>query len=321
MATTFSSFDAPSPQNAPQETKSSSPEIVPEVAASPSDPGMLRKLYALMLRCRMVEQRAGQSAHLQRAPLPVCTRYDFEAAISGSLIELRAGDAISSDLGVAPKIVAGQPLGLLFAEMSGLRSEYLAFAPQAADTPVHILPQASTVASQLAVAAGFALALKKVQRPNVVLLHLRDGFEGLGFWHEAATLAEKARLPVIIVAINSCETADASGKSDLRQRGSSYGIPAITVDGNDVVAMWRVTQESIHRARGGAGPTLIDSQVVASSIDAGAPSVEHDPLSRMQRYLEKRNLWDESWREELAQRFASEIDQAQAFFPRPSGTQ
>ena len=54
--------------------------------------------------------------------------------------------------------------------------------------------------------------------------------------------------------------ADAVPKSDedLRDRAEAYGFPGITVDGNDIVAVWRVTQESIHRARSGAGPTLIE---------------------------------------------------------------
>jgi pyruvate dehydrogenase E1 component alpha subunit len=244
----------------------------------------------------------------------------LEASAIGSLMELRAGDAIASEMSFAARMFAGQPLGLYFAEIYGVRSEYLAFAPEAASTPIHLLPIAETFAAQLNVAAGFALALKKAQRRNVVLVLLPDGANALGYWHEAARLAAAERLPMIFVAISSSTRANSFGDSDARQRAASYSIPGITVDGGDVVATWRVAQESIYRARGGAGPTLIDSQLPTTQSDS-RQHAGSDPLSRMQHYLEKRKLWKQSWKGELTRRFAAEIDEAQSFFPRAGKTQ
>ena len=59
-----------------------------------------------------------------------------------------------------------------------------------------------------------------------------------------------------------------------------YGYPGIIVDGQDVVAVWRVAQESIHRARNGAGPTLIDCRMDS----------KRDPLAHMEHYMRKRNF-------------------------------
>ena len=286
----------------------------PEVTSSPSDPAMLRKLYAAMLRCRMVEERVEALAQSHRLKTLSRVPRGCDASTVGSLIELRAGDAVASDLGYAQRMFAGQPLGLYFAELYGVRAEYLAFAPPAADTAIHLLPPVQTVAAQLNMAAGFALAMKKSQQRNVVLVHLPDGANALGYWHEAVSLAATERLPIIFVGIRESVRPGLIGNGCVRQRAATYNIPAIAVDGGDAVAMWRVTQESIYRARAGAGATLIDAQVPA--VTANSKTHADDPLARMQRYLEKRQLWEGSWKRDLAQTFAAEITEAQSFFSR-----
>jgi pyruvate dehydrogenase E1 component alpha subunit len=315
MATNFRNLEQPL-TNPDAMTESTSAAIVPgpEVTASPSDPTMLRNLYSAMLRCRMVEERAEQLTHLDRLKAPLRLQRGLEATAVGSLIELRAGDAISADESFAARMFAGQALGLYFAELYGVRSEYLAFAPDAANSAIHLLPRTNTIAAQLNLAAGYAFAQKRVNRRNVVVVLLPEGANALGFWHEAATLAVNERLAMIFVAVRGVSQS-VIGNTDARHRAAAYGIPGITVDGGDVVALWRVAQESIHRARAGAGPTLIDSQPLSSESNGD------DPLERMQRYLEKRKLWKRSWKDELTQRFAAEIDEAQAFFPRPAETQ
>ena len=318
MATTLIDPSSDQPVSTDQQPLAGIPG--PEVAASPSDPNMLRKLYAAVLRCCMVQEQAERLVQSHQVKLPLNACRGLEAAGIGSTIELRAGDAISSGLGVASQLFSGQPLGLYFAELYGLCSEYLAFNPEAANSAIQVLPSAQTVAAQLSMAAGFALALKSAQRSNVVLVHLPDGPNALGYWHDAASLAAAERLAIIFVAISQV-SANNFGNSDLRQRASAYAIPGITVDGGDVVAMWRVAQESIHRARSGTGPTLIDTQLLTTQAGSQPHSGASDPLGRMQHYLEQRNLWQDSWKQELVQTFAAEIDAAQAFFRKTSETQ
>lgn len=315
MATTFKNFENPATTpGSIAEPASTGIVPGPEVTASPSDPTMLRNLYSAMLRCRMVEERVEQLAQSHKLKLPASPQRGLEASVIGSLIELCAKDGISSEPGFAARMFAGQPLGLFFAELYGVRSEFLAFAPEAANGAIHLLPPAQTMAAQMSLAAGYAFAQKKLQHRNVVVVLLPEGIDALGYWHEAATLAASERLPIIFVAISSAQSV-ALGNSGARQRAAAYGIPGITVDGGDVVAMWRVAQESIHRARAGAGPTLIDSQPPSPQPQGG------DPLDRMQHYLHKRKLWKQSWKDELMRQFAAEIDEAQAFFRQTSGRQ
>lgn len=319
MATTFRNLETPAIVSSSM-TESAPNGIVPgpELTASPSDPTMLRSLYSAMLRCYMVEERAEQLKRSHNLKSPLNLGRGLEATTVGSLIELRAGDAISGEPSFAARMFAGQPLGLYFAELYGVRTEYLTFAPNAAEGAIPLLPAAPTVAAQMNVAAGFALAQKKLQQRNVLVVLMPEGPGSLGYWHEAATLAACERLPIIFVTTDRVH-ADALGNSNARQRALAYGIPGITVDGGDVVALWRVAQESIHRARAGAGPTLIDSHV--QTLRADSRPHGGDPLGRMQHYLGKRKLWKEAWKDELVRKFTAEIAEALAFFPQPSGTQ
>ena len=88
----------------------------------------------------------------------------------------------------------------------------------------------------------------------------------------------------------------------IQLRGPDYGFPSILVDGKDVVAVWRAAQESIHRARNGAGATLIECQTEFASF--------HDPLAHMQHYMTKRGAWNDAWKQQVVDQIEAEIEDA-----------
>ncbi len=112
---------------------------------------------------------------------------------------------------------------------------------------------------------------------------------------------------------------------DISLKAQAYGFPGITVDGNDVVAMYRVAYEAIQRARNGGGPTLIEAKTYRwhghSSIDAAkyrAPAEvetwkERDPIAAMERYLTRRNLFTPEWKQTIMESFGQELDEAIEF--------
>ena len=93
--------------------------------------------------------------------------------------------------------------------------------------------------------------------------------------------------------------------SSLLASWRAIGYPGIIVDGQDVVAVWRVAQESIHRARQGSGPTLIDCRTDS----------KRDPLAYMEHYMRKRNVWDDGWKKDTEQGIQAEIEKATALVP------
>jgi TPP-dependent pyruvate/acetoin dehydrogenase alpha subunit len=238
-----------------------------------------------------------------------------EATEVGACIGLQPEDSFcSSQPKLATAVVHGFPLEQVLQQL--LRGAEDSKAPASlGPKSFQIVPQTSSITGQLDVAAGIALAYRNLGKPNVVVALADDGLAALGFWHEAAQLASQHRLPLVVMVENQ-EDRRANGSGvihggeDLRDRAEAYGFPGITVDGNDLVAVWRVTQESIHRARTGAGPTLIESRTWRWHTSNGSPngqkrlhastSRQRDPLLHMEHYMKKRSLWNQAWKDTLA---------------------
>ena len=107
-------------------------------------------------------------------------------------------------------------------------------------------------------------------------------------WQEALTYAATARLPLILV-IASVETLRAANLKSLTwpalsKLAKKLRLPVLTVDGADAVAVYRVMQESAHRARLGDGAAVIWCALPAKN------SAARDPLRNMKTYLAARNL-------------------------------
>ncbi len=293
-------------------------------SSSPSDPEVLRRLYANMLTCRLVRERA-RGLMSRGEPAGGATWSEMSEAIEvGATFELRDGDVLS----VYPRdlvthILRGRSLQQTFAELLNAGRARKADREANPFLTFNVLPAASSLVAQFNLAAGVAFAAKQRSQRNVVLGIFADGFDALGSWHEAAKLAGEHRLPLIfLVESDRCRDERSNhwfGKpGDLSQRAHEYGFPGIPVDGDDVVAVFRVTQESIHRARNGAGPTLIECK----SSRAGNPSTSSgtrrktaaitDPLAHMEHYLKKRKAWSQAWKEELAHRIKADSDAAVA---------
>ena len=292
------------------------------VDASPSDPEVLRTLYAAMLRTRLLEEQVLGLLRAGRIPGVAAPVLGGEATEVGACIGLHPGDTYSSSQPkLATEVVVGTPLEKVLAQLR------LAKAPPAAEPSVslHVLPATATLAGQLDLAAGVAFAYRFFAKPNVVVTLAHDGLAALGFWHEAASLASRHRLPIVFM-VENCVQSQCDGASpfytdeDLRDRAEAYGIPGITVDGNDIVAVWRVTQESIHRARTGAGPTLVECRTwrwhaeadknASNGHSASKLRRQNDPLHHMEHYMRKRKLWRQSWSDQLRAEYRSALDAA-----------
>jgi pyruvate dehydrogenase E1 component alpha subunit len=119
------------------------------------------------------------------------------------------------------------------------------------------------VAGGIPIAAGAALAQKMKGLDNVVVSFFGDGATNEGAFHEALNLAAVWELPVIFVCENnkygmSNSTEKSMKIENISERGAAYGIPGVTVDGNDVDEVFEAAKVAVERARAGQGPTLIE---------------------------------------------------------------
>ena len=127
-----------------------------------------------------------------------------------------------------------------------------------------MVPAIAIVAAGVPVATGIALAFRMRKQPRVAACFMGDGAVNEGAFHEGVNMGAVWSLPVLYVIENNVYSASTPIASmvrvkDLADRGAAYGIPGVTVDGNDVMAVYEAAQEAVCRARGGGGPTLIEA--------------------------------------------------------------
>jgi TPP-dependent pyruvate/acetoin dehydrogenase alpha subunit len=112
------------------------------------------------------------------------------------------------------------------------------------------------------VATGVALAFKVRREPRVAMTYFGEGSTANGQWHEAMNFAGIHRLPVVFVLENNkfaYSTPNALEFAvDPVVRAEGYGFPGVSVDGNDVEAVFEAARRAVERARTGDGPTLIE---------------------------------------------------------------
>ena len=293
--------------------------------ASPSSPDVLRTLYSVLLKTRLLEEQVLSLLRAGKLPGASVPLLGGEATEVGACIGLQPDDSFSSS---QPKLVThvvrGTTLDRVFAQLFHGKNGSAAPAAEVEANSLRVVPQTASLTGQLDIATGIALAYRQLAKPNVVVALADDGLAALGFWHEAASLASRHRLPIVFM-VENCEQSHPTGvgtvqsDEDLRDRAEAYGFPGITVDGNDLVAVWRVTQESIHRARSGAGPTLIECRTWRWHAESDRPSPnggppkqhrQNDPLHHMEHYMKKRSLWKQSWKDQLVTECRSALKRA-----------
>jgi 2-oxoisovalerate dehydrogenase E1 component subunit alpha len=261
--------------------------------AAPSNQDVLRRLYVLMLKCRKLSERAAS-----RHP---ATDYDFatghEAIVGGATLELGPHDTIvASPRNFAAHVVKGARVEALLSEPPDQNG-----TQAGGRTPL----------DPVNLGTGLALAHRLEKKRNVVVLLCSGAAASPDSWHEALKFAGIHKLPIIYV-LNSGPALEVGlekrnpALEELSFMARDCGFPAIIADGKDAVAVWRVAQESIHRARNGAGPTLIECDTESS------PS--SDPLAYLEHYMSKRGLWDDEWKQDAANRIEAEIAEAASAF-------
>ncbi len=303
----------------------------------------LRRLYTYMLKCRMVEERARLLFRQGKFAGNYYAAVGQEATEVGATIDLLPEDAVApSHRNFVTNIMKGTPLKFMYAQLYARKTS----PDQGRSSPAHcgyaparVITPSSTIAAQLSIGTGMALAYKMQKRNNVVVALSGEGSTSLGFWHEALNFSGVHKLPIIFIVENNLWAESVPIRlqtlvEDLSVKAQAYGFPGVTVDGNDVVAVYGAAREAIERARGGEGPTLIECKTYRwyghSEIDPAKyrdpEEVEYwkskDPIPAMERYLDLHGLWSDEWKREIVNQINAEIDEAIAFaesspYPEP----
>ena len=126
-----------------------------------------------------------------------------------------------------------------------------------------ILGANGIVGGELPIALGAAYASKLRADNKVTLVFFGDSASNQGTFHESVNMAAAWDLPIVFIIENnmygiSVDIRSVTKEHQLAKRAVGYGIPGITIDGNDVYAVYAEVQKAVNRARGGEGPTLIE---------------------------------------------------------------
>jgi len=118
--------------------------------------------------------------------------------------------------------------------------------------------------SPVGLATGAALACRQRMSDAVVVATFGDGTSNLGLIHESMNLAACLKLPIVFVCQNNqyamaMSAGDAMKCASYAERAAAYGIPGLQVDGNDIIAVREGVARAVDRARGKAGPSLVEA--------------------------------------------------------------
>ncbi|MFQ5955712.1 MAG: pyruvate dehydrogenase complex E1 component subunit beta, partial [Kiloniellales bacterium] len=232
------------------------------------EPQVLESMYQTMRRIRAFEERTKE---LFEEGLVKGTAHSYigeEAIAAAVCANLRDDDYIGSyHRGHGHCIAKGAKLDRMMAELMGRDTGYcrgLGGSMHIADLDLSILGANGIVGGSIPLATGAALAVKLRGTDQVTVAFFGDGAANQGVFHEALNLAAVWKLPIIFVCENNQYALSTSFRKttavdQVSVRAAAYGIPGVTVDGNDAVEVFLVVREAVERARANEGPALIEA--------------------------------------------------------------
>jgi 2-oxoisovalerate dehydrogenase E1 component alpha subunit len=309
-------------------------KVAPE-ALDLSNEQMLEMYYKMAL-ARALSVRQRQLQRMGRGPMTFSGE-GHEAAQVGTASLLRPGTdwvfTYYRDIGVV-LTVGMSPQDVLmsfFARRDDINSGGKNMPSHYSSPALRIVSEGAPVMTQAPHAVGTALASKLRGLDEVTAVYFGDGATSTGDAHESMNFAGIHKLPVIFICEFNQYAISVHYKKqmaidNIALRAEGYGFPGVTVDGNDVLAVYRAMKEAVERARRGEGATLIEAKtyrlVPHSSDDddrryRSREEVEawtaKDPIVRFGKELRTAGVLDDNGEQEIARRISREVDEAMDF--------
>ncbi|MEE8491339.1 MAG: dehydrogenase E1 component subunit alpha/beta [Acidimicrobiia bacterium] len=299
-----------------------------DIEARELDDAQLMDMYELMITGRLLETRLHTMYRGGRLTGAVYPGVGQEAAMVGFGYALEDGDIFG---GTHRDLIAQLARGVTLEETLLNFFGKAAGPTKGRDGNSHFgVPDKGTlmVVSPLPdaypVALGWALAFKQRGKPHVALADCGEGATATGAWHEAVNTGAVLQLPIVFTVQNNQFAYSTPNEvefavGEIAERAAGYGIPGVTVDGNDVLACHAAADEAIARARAGEGPSLIEAVTFRHFGHAGHDSADYvkpdfreswmdrDPIPRFEQYLMERGILTSEARERMAEEIESRI--------------
>jgi TPP-dependent pyruvate/acetoin dehydrogenase alpha subunit len=288
------------------------------------DRKLMLEMYRRMVRIREFELAAIDLFKRGQVKGAVHPYIGQEASGVGVCLALRKEDLIAgTHRSHGHNIAKGADTKRMMAEILGRETGYCkgrGGSMHLAAFDTGSLGALAVVASGVPIAVGAALGFKMKGEKRVAVPFTGDAGSNTGNWHESLNMASIWDLPIVFVLENnhygvSTNIGSTTRVKDLSVRAVSYGIPGVSVDGFDVLAVYRAAVQAAERARAGKGPTLLVTESYRfEGHYAGEPEVyrerseveeyrKKDPIPRFRKHLKS----EEKVREEEIETIESEI--------------
>ncbi len=302
------------------------------LARYPKD--LLSEMFRRMTLVREFELRAIAERRGGLIPGFIHSCVGQEATAVGACLALRPGDVITSThRGHGHLIAKGGEPRYMMAELAARSPGYClgrGGSLHISDFNLGILGANGIVGGGIPIAVGAALSFALRQEPHVALSFFGDGATNEGSFHEAANQAGVWKLPVIFFCENNLygegtPQSKQAAVADLAIRAQSYGFPGVTIDGNDVVAVYDTVSQAAERARGGGGPTFVEAKTYRvrghyegdPQVYRSAEEIERwkakDPIPRFRGRLIQARLFNDGELEDIEGGVFEQLDEAVRF--------
>jgi len=300
-------------------------------------------MYRTMVLHREFDERVGKEFAAGNIPGFIHLSQGHEAIGAGAMAALRADDYITAHHRAHGHLLAkgGKPeeiMAELYGKATGCMKGKGGSQHMTNPDVGHIGSDALLGTSSLQ-AAGAALSAKLRGTDQVVVAFFGDGALNTGAVHGALNIAAAWQLPVVFICENnkwaeSTSIYDSTHLTKLTDRAFGYGIPAVAVDGNDVLEVYEVVSKAVAKARKGGGPTFIEAKTCRQRAHYEGDTQSYrtkgeidecrkrDPIPRFRKKLVEMGVLTEKEADKIHQEALKTIEKAVKFaaespFPKP----
>lgn len=302
--------------------------------AAPGGPVPLLEIYRRAALCKANDEKFRSVIMAGRMQVVYYSPRGQEIIPSAVSVNLSNDDYICTIYrGIHDMIAKGVPLNLLWAEIAGKATGTC----KGKGGPMHIthpetgvMVTTGIVGSSMPIANGLAWASQIKGDGRVTVAYFGDGASNIGAFHESLNLAAVWKLPVVFVCQNNGYAEHTrydigTSAKQISDRAAGYGMPGVTVDGNDAQAMFVAARDAVARARAGDGPTLIEAKTfrffghvfgdVDGYMDKGekAAAMAKDPVPALRAQVLAAGLATEAQLVAMEADIAAQIEEAVEF--------
>lgn len=298
-------------------------------------PEKLKEMLQRMYEIRSFELRAEKLYSLGKVHGTMHLSVGQEATSVGASYGMKKGDyLLNHHRGHGHCMAWGASIDRMMAEFLGRETGYCrgrGGSMHIADVDNNNLGANGIVAGGVPIAVGVGLSIKMRKTDQVCLVIFGDGAANEGAVHESMNMASIWDLPVVYLCENnqyamSMPMPKAFNIERISDRAQGYGIPGVTVDGNDALDVYLAITRAAERARRGEGPSLVESvtyrykghsksdrQAYRTRDEVKDWQDNRDPIMRFAALLETTGVIKEGESDQMYQQAEQNIDDAVEF--------